>query len=349
MSRNPLDELFGPRDDEESGKESARTEAEAEAKPEPGKEDETADNSEAGAESLTGSDAVTGTEPEAAEDLRPVILPEPVPAPKAAPTLPMTTPMTPSEPDEIAELFAGLPELPEVPETEVMGSLAGAAPPVSAAPVAASSQFAAPMQQRTAADELPTSPVPARGKGSRRALPWIIVGIVAVLMLIGAFIFVNAITGSDSEPEQTADAPTTQETPSEEPSEVPSETPSETPSEEPPVDEAPAVDVGTTFPMEISYAGITVDVSHQFTNVEWFYQAGPPERVLIQSGLMNSFPDSCAAMRSPEGLSPWGLERAEDDTWTVVRPAGTCEAAPELYDQVWGLMQAMADSATPLS
>ncbi len=288
--------------------------------------------------------------PESAEgeDLRPVILPEPIPAPKAAPTTPMTAPMTPSEPDEVAELFAGLPELPEVPETEVMGAPPAAAPVAAASPVAASSRFAAPTQQRTA-DDLQTSPIPARGKSSRRVLPWIIVGIVAVLTLVGAFIFVNAITGSDSEPEQTTDSPTTGETPSEEPSDTPTETATETPSEEPPASEAPAVDVGSTFPMEISYAGITVDVSHHFTNVEWFYQAGPPERVLIQSGLMNSFPESCAAMRSPEGLSPWGLERGEDNTWTVVRPAGTCDAAPELYDQVWGLMQAMADSATPLS
>src|SRR5690606_10679506 len=141
----------------------------------------------------------------------------------------------------------------------------------------------------------------------------------------------------------------TEETPSEEPSDTPTDEPSEEPGEEPAPDEAPAVDVGSTFPMEISYAGITVDVSQQLTNVEWFYQAGPPERVLIQSGLMNSFPDSCAAMRSPEGMSPWGIERGEDGAWTVVRPAGTCAAAPDLYDQVWGLMQAMADSATPLS
>lgn len=266
MSRDPLEELFGPRDDDGQGR---------------------------------SNDSAT-----------------PTPAP---------------EPD----YFAGLPELPEVPETEILGA------PVSA-PVAA------PVRRSTA-DDLQTRPVPAGNQGAKRALPWIIVGVVALAMLVGAIFFVNSITAKNAAPEVTSDAPVTEETPSEDTSDAPADEPTDVPTEDPDSEEAPVVDVGSTFSMPIEPAGITVDVSNYLTNVEWFSQAGPPERVLIQSGLMNSFPDSCAAMRSPEGMSPWGLERGADNTWTVFRPAGTCAADPELYDQVWGLMQAMADSATPIS
>ena len=212
-------------------------------------------------------------------------------------------------------------------------------------PVSTPASPAAPGTTRSR-DELPTKPVPANRKKSGAALPWIIIGAVAVLLLIGAFIFVNTMTGSDDpEPVPTPEAPAT-----EDPVPTPSETPSEEPTAEPEptATEAPAVEVGETGTMEISYAGISVDFSYKLSNIQWFYQAGPPERVLIETGLMNSFPDSCAAMRSPVGQSPWGIEKDPAGGWSVVRPEGTCAEDPALYDEVWGLMQALADSAKPL-
>jgi len=39
------------------------------------------------------------------------------------------------------------------------------------------------------------------------------------------------------------------------------------------------------------------------------------------------------------------MTRAADGTFTVLRPEQSCAAAPELYDEVWGLVAAMAESA----
>ncbi|GAA2843988.1 hypothetical protein FB468_3254 [Leucobacter komagatae] len=226
----------------------------------------------------------------------------------------------------------------------------GPAPRSAVNPDAQTAPFApAPVRGRTnreARQELPTRPVPAEGKRSNAALPWIIVAGVAVLALVGALLVVNALRGGGEEkpaPTTEAPAPTTTT-----PETTETETAPPTP-EEPEVEEAPKVDVGPNpISMDISYAGISVQSSQKLTNPQWFYHAGPPERVMFESGLMNSFPDSCSAMRSPEGKSPWGIEKGEGNTWTVVRPEGTCEADTKLYDEVWGLMQAVADSAKPL-
>lgn len=202
-----------------------------------------------------------------------------------------------------------------------------------------------PTPARPVREEPPTRPVPAERKRSQAALPWIIIAAVAVLALVGALIAVNALRGDDAPVEETTAAPAPSPT---ETDGAETEAPAPTP-EEPETEEAPKVDVGANpISMPISFAGISVESSQKLTNPQWFYHAGPPERVMFESGLMNSFPDSCSAMRSPEGQSPWGIEKGEGDTWTVVRPEGTCTADTELYDEVWGLMQAVADSAKPL-
>ena len=109
-------------------------------------------------------------------------------------------------------------------------------------------------------EEPPTMPVPANRKGSGKALPWIVIGAIALLLLIGALIFVNLMTGDDTDQPATP-TPTATEEPPTTPSETPSETPTEEPSVEstPTVTEAPDVEVGNTGTMEISYAGIAVD------------------------------------------------------------------------------------------
>lgn len=196
---------------------------------------------------------------------------------------------------------------------------------------------------------MPTAPVPAGGKRPNAALPWIIVGIVTVLALIGSLIFISTVNGSgETKPETTTEPPATSpgtEQPSTDPTE---ETPSETPKPAPEPTKPPKADVGSTIPMDIGPAGISVDASNKLEPNGWFVIGGDTNRVTWESNLMNSFPDSCAAMRSPSLQSPWGIEQDATGKWIVVRPSGICEADPELYNEVWGLMQALADSAKPL-
>ncbi|GAA1323547.1 hypothetical protein ACFSWE_09360 [Leucobacter albus] len=303
MSRDPLEELFGPLD---------------------------SDDAETGAvETAANDDATTAAtrafEPAPAVPKRTQASPEP--APRAVP-------------HEAAPTAA----------TAAIGTAQRAAATPAPAPVRPRIQAPEPVSpraraQRSAPDDLQTRPVPAGGKRSVAALPWIIVGAVAAIALVGSLIVVNALRGDEAKPEPTSEAPAPQPSDTEEPE---TEAPEPT-TEKPVTDEAPKVDVGPNpIHMEISYANISVDSSQKLTRPQWQYIAGPPVRVMFESGLMNSFPDSCAAMRSPELQSPWGIEQGEDGKWTVVRPAGTCAADPELYDEVWGLMQAVADSVKPL-
>lgn len=228
-------------------------------------------------------------------------------------------------------------------------------PAPAEAPTRAAAPAPAPVAARPAqrvsltpqySNEPPTAPVPEVKKRSGKALPWIIVGAVAVIALIVALVFVNNATGDTQETpaptETTTEEPTTEpatETPSEEPSEEP-ETPTAT--------EAPKVDVGGTYPLDISYAGISVLAPSKLNPNAW-YVPGTGDEVMFHSTLMGTFPASCADMRSVEGKSPWGIKKDASGKWTVIRPATSCAAAPELYDEVWGLVQSIADSAKPLA
>lgn len=296
MSRDPLDELFGPRDEDAADTSAAQTQAY-----------------------------------------------NPFPAPEGEPAQATVEELFPN-----ATVIPDATVLPNDSTSPNDASLGGSAPLPETAAFAGMARANASSREELSREEPPTRPVPANRGRSGRALPWIVISAVALLLLIGALIFVNMMTGDDTETTPTPEPTATEEPP------APSETPSETPSEEPSIEptpsatEAPDVEVGNTGTMEISYAGISVDFSYKLTDIQWFYQAGPPERVMIETGLMNSFPDSCAAMRSPVGQSPWGIEALDTGGWGVVRPEGTCAANPELYDEVWGLMQALADSAKPL-
>lgn len=294
MSRDPLEELFGPLDSDDTGTGATETRA----LPEAGDVDTSA-----------------ATQPMTS------VAPQPA-APRTA--APAAAPRTAAQP----------PAPQPAPRT---APVAGSAAPVRPA--------AQPRIARSGAAEPATRQVPATRRGMGAALPWIIVGAVAVVALVGSLLVVNAMRGDDPQPEPSTSAP--QPTPSE--TEEPQTEAPEPEPEEPAAETAPTVEVGPNpIPLDISYAGISVESSQKLTNPQWFYQAGPPERVMFESGLMNSFPDACAAMRSPQGQSPWGIEKGDDGKWSVVRPGGTCSADPKLYDEVWGLMQAVADSVKPL-
>lgn len=196
------------------------------------------------------------------------------------------------------------------------------------------------------ASEPETRPVPEVKKRSSAALPWIIVGAVAVVALVVALVFVNSLTNDSEEapkPTETTSEPTTTAPTSEAPTEEPAPEP-----EEPTTAEPPKVDVGETYPMDISYADISIVAPAKLNPNAWYVAGTDNDQVMFHSTLMGTFPESCADMRSVEGKSPWGIQREADGTWSVIRPTTSCAAAPELYDEVWGLLQSIADSATPL-
>lgn len=215
-------------------------------------------------------------------------------------------------------------------------------PPTDLSPQPARPQ---PPRSQQFPQEPATQPVPEVKKRGGMLLPWIIVAVVAIAALVGALVFVNMNTSKAGDKEPTG---TSTEQPSDQPTtDAPSETPSEEP-ETPEVTEAPAVDVGETYPMEISYAGIEIQGPAKLNPNAWYVPTQTGDEVMFHAAVMGSFPDSCADMRSVEGKSPWGIRKEADGTWSVIRPGDGCAAAPELYNEVWGLMQAVADSAKPL-
>lgn len=213
--------------------------------------------------------------------------------------------------------------------------------------------------------DMPTEPVPT-GRRRSPALPWVVVAIVGILAIVGSLFVVNLVqrgsdpggsTGGDTS--ESSDKPgdtspsTSGGTTSSGPTTGTSTSPSPTTTTPGATTggTAPKVDVGANpYRMEIGAADIAVEVSQKLGSVEWHYLTAdvPAPRVMIHSPHMASFPESCQAMRSMEGKSPWGIQDAGNGKWIVVRPAGTCAADTKLYDEVWGLMQAMADSVQPL-
>lgn len=249
----------------------------------------------------------------------------------------------------VEELFPDAVVLP-APVRSVKSSAGSAERSTDAAGVGLpAAPFAAARPAALGRSELPTQPVPAGSKRLGRLLPWIIIGVVGIALLVGAIVLVNSMKGTDNEPTPTPtpEAPVVEE-PTTTPSEGPTEVETPEPSPEPEATEAPEVTVSGTVDLDIGPAEISVAVPYELDPMQWYAPGGDTNLVTWESNLMNSFPDSCAAMRSPSMQSPWGIEQDQAGKWIVVRPEGTCAEDPELYNQVWGLMQALADSAKPL-
>lgn len=334
MSKDPLEELFGPlepKDADNTATAANDSLAEALASGDRNAADaqtEAVNDGAAAAErALNGDIFGAPTVANPVETEIPLILPPP----PVAPPLPVAhvAPKTP----------APVPVSSSVPSN------------APAFPVSQPSAYGAAqtsIQARAVADEPPTMPVPAADRRSNSALPWVIIAVVAVIALVAAIFVVSTMNRADEvDPETTVETPQTPdpESPAVDPTE---EAPEETQAPEPEATEPPRVEVGPTVAMEISCVSIAVEASGKLEPNGWFCPGGDTNRVTWESRLMNSFPESCAAMRSPSLQSPWGIEQDETGKWIAVRPEGTCAADPELYNEVWGLMQAVADSAKPL-
>lgn len=173
-------------------------------------------------------------------------------------------------------------------------------------------------------------------RGAKRFIPWIIVGAGAVIALIVAVLLIGSLNGGSEPAPTAAPSPTT---PSE--SRQPSTTsPTETRPTTAPVNpgtEVPQVEVGPIMNMPITHWGVQADLSQKLGDT--FYNI-TGENLVLTSSLISSLPASCG--------SEWGMTRAADGSFQVLKPGERCAAAPELYDELWGLMDAMVKTVRPL-
>lgn len=201
-----------------------------------------------------------------------------------------------------------------------------------------------PARQRLAqeqAERLDTAQLPqAAGKPKKNdhpAKPWVIVGIIAVAALIASAVAVNAVRGGDPEPTPAA-APTN--TPTSQAPEPTSEGPEPSTEPEPDDGSVPQVEVGTTFSMDIDAWDVKVDASNKLGYITYKLDG---ENLVVSGGLIDDFAKAC-----PSDSGPWGMTRVSGTEFTVLKPAERCSDAPELYDELWGQLDAMANSAQPL-
>jgi hypothetical protein len=102
--------------------------------------------------------------------------------------------------------------------------------------------------------------------------------------------------------------------------------------------------------MDIQSWGITVDVSGKFGSTSYQITGNT---LLINNAIIQSFPESCAALRTG-----WGITKASPpavngvvvagSAYNIAKPEGECPANPTLFNEVWGLTQAMVNSAKAL-
>lgn len=214
------------------------------------------------------------------------------------------------------------------------------APPT--APLPARQRLAQEQAERVQTPQRP-APQEREAKSSVRALPWIIVGAVAVIAIIVSIVVVNAVRGNDSDPEASPDTSTSEEAPAPtEPTpgdsgETQPETQPEVNPETKPANEAPDVEVGPTYEMQIGPWGVTSELSQRFGAASFAIPDGV--NLQLSTDLLNSFPDACSDMRAG-----WGATKLDDGSYEVLKPAESCAAAPELYETVWGLVDAWVET-----
>lgn len=215
------------------------------------------------------------------------------------------------------------------PLEELFGSA-----PEESEPVPARDRLAYEQAERVRTSQLTTKPqASSRVMGAK---PWIIVGIVAVVALVGSILVVNIARGGDE-----AKPPTATQTQS--PTTTSKPTTTAKPETTEPVkttDSVPQVEVGATNVMPIGPWDATSQLSQKFGSTSFNIPDGV--NLVLTSNLLDSFPESCAAMRQE-----WGATRLENGSYEVRKPATSCKAAPELYDEIWGLTAAWVKTIQP--
>ena len=166
----------------------------------------------------------------------------------------------------------------------------------------------------------------------------VLVGIGAAVVAIPA---INNNAAPTPSPTKTTESPTPTPSPTQT-TESPTPTPTPTPTT--------TVDVGPTAPLDVSPWGVTFDLSTKFGATQWQITGNT---LTMNNTLINSFPESCAALRTG-----WGVTKAQPparsgvvvagNAYNLAKPTGTCQADPDLYNEILGLTQAMVNTAKVL-
>lgn len=168
-------------------------------------------------------------------------------------------------------------------------------------------------------------------------LPWIVVGVIVIIALVVAAMFVNYTTV-----EQATSQPDTQKAATAPASRADSKESKTAPAKpglpkQPPVSKVPKAEVGNTYEYSINQWGKKLQMSHKLAASP--YVLVDSHTAIIDNELIRSLPDSCSQMRTGFGF------KLEGDKVTVVRPEAKCPSAPALYDEIWGLLAAAAATA----
>ncbi|WP_449281327.1 hypothetical protein [Leucobacter sp.] len=223
--------------------------------------------------------------------------------------------------DPLEELFGPTPDQPQ--------------------PVPARERLAQEQAERVRTAQFPTErrePKPKRNRAAGAAKPWIVVGLVAVLAIIASIVVVNIVRGGDAG--QTA-GPATEQPTEEQPAQPSTPSTPDTPDEdeeepEEPGDEVPQVEVGQTMELPIPQWGVNGDLSSKFGSTSYTLENGNTE-LWLDSSLIRQLPCD----------GNWGARQVSEGEYEVLRPAEGCAAAPELYDELWGLIDAFVRSLRP--
>lgn len=168
-------------------------------------------------------------------------------------------------------------------------------------------------------------------------VPWIVVGLLAVVALVVSIVVVNVVRGGADEAEPTPTTSSSEPAPSTD-SDADSDPDPDPDPEERESNKVPDVNVGATFTMNITQWNASSEVSNKLGGDARYRIDG--DNVILNSSLIEQLPEACSAMRNQ-----WGATRS-DDSFSVLKPVERCDEAPELYDEIWGLMDAFAKSIT---
>ncbi|MFT4231608.1 MAG: hypothetical protein QM606_02365 [Leucobacter sp.] len=193
-----------------------------------------------------------------------------------------------------------------------------------------------PAERPAPKPQRPRKPRDGDGPGAA-AKPWIVVGIIAVLAIVASIIVVNIARGAqDDAGSDAASQQTEQSSQTTEPTTPAASEETQTPDEgsDAGSEEVPEVEVGETLPpLDISQWDVSAVLSAKFGLTSYTLENGNTE-LWLDSPLIQQFPCD----------GHWGAVKTDAGKYEVLKPAERCAAAPELYDELWGLTDAFVKS-----
>lgn len=174
------------------------------------------------------------------------------------------------------------------------------------------------------------------------AKPWVIIGIIAIVAIVASIVIVSLVRGQDADeaandgPSQTTqtDDSATDDTGGSTDDEAEDEPEDEDEDEDSGFD-VPKVTVGPTNTLKIGPWNATSQLSEKFGMTSFSI----PDNVhmKLDSPLIAQLPSSCQG--------DWGVTKT-DDGYEVLKP-DSCSEAPEVYDEIWGLLDAYVKTIKP--